>query len=165
MRSTSSAPTGLALAAAALLASQGCDGGGDAARAFPAGDDPGGAEAVAGLYDASYEEFDEIDVLYVDVAADGAWTEYDYEGDGFDGGENCYAVADYRVEPLQGDRYRIVRADGSGRDREAVLVRAGGFLRVTFADAGGDIDNSVDEFWPVLEGLSTVDLEPCRETR
>lgn len=167
MRATSLGPTVLALglAATAPLALQGCDGGGgdaDVPRSGAAAeDDPSGVKAIAGLYDASYEEFGERDVLYVEAAADGTWTEYDYEGDGFDGGGNCYTIADYRVARLEGDRYRIVRADGGERAREAVLVRVGESLRVTFADAGGETSDSVTEIWLVLEGLSATDFEPC----
>lgn len=157
-----------ALALAALLALAGCDGDdGSGDRGVPdlgAVDDGRAPDtrAIAGLYDASYLEFGEEDEVNVDIGVDGTWTEYDFEGDAFDAGPNCYSIVEYRVTPLpEGDRYRI---DGPGEfegGREAVLRRVATTLRVTFADDDGDVANSVTEIWELIEGRSPVDFTPC----
>lgn len=176
-------PLALALAATCAAALLGCDarddepgtdGGGSAGipadglppegvppDAVPA-DGRSDTAVVAGLYDARYEDLGAIDVAYVEISGDGAWTEHDYQGDDFDGGANCYVSIAYRLERVAGDRYRIARPDVPGRAREARLVRAADSLRVTYADAAGGTDNSVTEVWPLLEGLSATDFVACR---
>lgn len=45
-----------------------------------------------GLWDATNIIDDETDLIYLDLAADGTGTEYDYDGDSFDQGDNCYNI-------------------------------------------------------------------------
>ena len=142
------------LVAGPLVLLAGC-GGGD--------DDAAGTREIAGLWDASYAEFDEIDVAYVEITVGGAWTRHDYEGDAFDGGDNCYSSVTSRVERVAGDRYRIEGPDEFAGGREAVARRVGPSLRIAFADDGGDVERSAVEVWPALDGLSPVDFEPCRD--
>ena len=148
----------------------GCSGDGTDDAPVGASDDGtgGGADAgagtgeIAGLWNASYAEFDEVDIVYVEITADGRWTRHDYEGDAFDGGGNCYSSIAYRVERVAGDRYRIEGPGEFETGREAVARRVGPSLRIAFADDGGDVEGSAVEVWPALDGLSPLDFEPCR---
>ena len=148
-----------ALVAGPLVLLAGCGGGDDPDAAAGSVD----TREIAGLWDASYAEFDEIDVAYVEITAAGGWTRHDYEGDAFDGGDNCYSPIVHRVERIAGDRYRIEGPGEFEAGREAVARRVGPSLRIAFADDGGDVEGSAIEVWPALDGLSPVDLEPCRD--
>lgn len=49
-----------------------------------------------GIWDQTEEIQGETDVIYLYIGSDGVATEYDYDGDSFDQGENCYYI--YRNE-------------------------------------------------------------------
>ena len=121
--------------------------------------------ALAGLYDASYEEEGAIDVVYIEIAPDGTYTEYDYDGDDFDLGQNCYFIFSGQLESVGGDVYRLV---GGGFDEadEGTLVRSGDVLRVSYVDEfdeddDGDTTEIVTETWPVVVNLSSTDFNEC----
>ena len=124
----------------------------------------GGFAAIAGLYDASTEEEGAIDEIYVEILADGTFTLYDYDGDDFDQGENCYFIATGQLASLGGDSYRLTGEEFG--EVEAMLVRSGDSLVLTFTDTfdddgDGDTTETFGESWTLVTNLSSTDFNEC----
>ena len=55
---------------------------------------------LVGVWDTSQQVGQVVDELYTVVRSDGTGTDYDYQGDSFDQGLNCYLVSDYTITYL-----------------------------------------------------------------
>ena len=128
----------------------------------------GDVSEIAGLYDASYQENGLTDVIYVGVTADGAWTEYDYDGDEYDQGENCYFITGGRVRRLEGNTYLVsyTGEDAPGEGDVGMLTRTADGLFIEYVDrfdedGDGDTEETLTELWPHLVGISAVDFNGC----
>lgn len=81
------------------------------------------------LYDASEDE--EEDVFYVNFQGN-AVTLYDFLGDEFDDGPDCYLIQSFTIEHIDGNRYEIT--DEDGESLEVTVRRSGNELSIAFSN-------------------------------
>ncbi|MDY7025247.1 MAG: hypothetical protein SVC26_02770 [Pseudomonadota bacterium] len=106
------------------------------------------AQMLVGVYDESYEVDGVIDELYFEITANGEEIVYDYLGDSFDLGPNCYLKETLgRLTPQGDDQY--VFTTYSEDDPESYLIELvivdsdnGELLRFTY------IETLVGDFEP-----------------
>ena len=134
---------------------------------------PADTRAIAGLYDVSEVDEGLLDVLYLEIASDGGFTVYDYDGDDFDQGDNCYFAETGRFESLGGDRYRVFPAgdegvvvDADAETNDVELVRSSDGLRVSYVDTfdedeDGDTAETLVFVYPSVTNLSSTDFNSC----
>lgn len=69
---------------------------------------------IAGLWDLTYEDQGRIDEIYWGFSASGSFTIYDYFGDSFDNGDNCYFILEDIAEivHLGGNSFEIRFGEG-----------------------------------------------------
>ena len=133
---------------------------------------PGTADtsAIAGLWNISEEEFflgesEGIDVVYVDIGADGNATYYDYQQDEVDMGDNCYEIESGIVRFLGNNTYAV---DPDTIDAiEATIVRNGNTLDVSYVDVNddnenGDVTETLSFSYPLLTGVDP-EFNECSE--
>ena len=138
-----------------------CGGGGG-------GDGSSRSAGIVGLWDASYTVGEREDVIYFEIDTDLSITLYDYYGDSFDQGANCFVVYEgSRLSPLGDDRYTSTGDDGVDLG-EVTLRREGDVLVSSFVDEfdeddDGDTSEIVVERNASVVGLSSTDFDRCRE--
>jgi len=130
--------------------------------------------AIAGLY--NFTEIDEIfgeDIYYVGIDANGNVTDYDYQQDEIDIGENCYLIYpdESVLDALGGTQYEVRGYTDSDENCEIdtnpiTAVRQGSNLVVTgqdiFDDDGdGDTTDTITNVYPVLTGVSAASFNAC----
>ena len=96
---------------------------------------------IVGTWDASEEVGQEVDELYSIIKADGSITEYDYDGDSFDQGENCYYKYEYVTLVDQGEGDFSVEYNGT----EVATVKinlSGNTMEVSGTDEEGSFTSS-----------------------
>ena len=132
------------------------------ARPFGPVDVPGDARRnLAGLYDASIRRPRGLDVRYVLIDLGGALVVYDYDQDPYGTGLNCYrAGVPQRLVRDRGDDYLL---DGrSVRIARETLGIGFGYTDTLDDDRDGDFTDFVYYRYPLLSGLSALDLNLCR---
>jgi len=103
--------------------------------------------AIAGLWNETTDEgADGTDVIYTQFNADGTGTSYDYLGDTFDEGDNCYDIINFTIEVLGNNQYRVGALTFGAVRQGPNLVLSG---------IGGSITV------PPLTGVSTTDFNSC----
>ena len=124
-------------------------------------DVPGDARNVAGLYDASVRRPLGLDVRYLLITVNDTVVVYDYDQDAYGTGLNCYrAGAPVPFVRDRGDDYLL---DGrSVRVARDTLGIGFGFTDTLDDDRDGDFTDFVYYRYPLLSGLSVLDLNRCR---
>ncbi len=135
-------------------------------------------ESISGLWQFSaVDVFDlDADVFYFDIDAEAEEIViYDFLGDDFDEGEDCYRVLDVDITDVDGDVYtlRFNYEDGTTETGQTRLRAEGDVLLSTIADAGGNetterynrSSESVDEFTPECESDGDGDGDNLRGPR
>jgi len=120
----------------------------------PMPDTTTGVAAIAGLWDNSVIPVagGPIDVLYLEITADGNFNAFDFRGDEVDQGENCHILARGNVVNLGGTLFRATIPAGALQFNAEVTLA--GQLFVTRQD-GSTVT------LPALVGLSAVDFNLC----
>jgi len=95
----------LSLSACLLLAA--CGGSGSDSGSDDINNDSPSLSDLSGIYDSSYTEDDVKDEMYLVIRSDGTWTEYDFDGDAFDEGDNCYYEYSGTVEDYGDGEFKI----------------------------------------------------------
>jgi hypothetical protein len=65
-----------------------------------------GLADIAGIYAVNFED-DPDDEYYAVIGSDGRYIEYDFQGDSFDLGDNCYIVYRYFAEELGNNSFAV----------------------------------------------------------
>ena len=111
------------------------DGGGD----FTSG---GSASKLVGMWNATTDEGEDgIDENYLAIDSDGFVSLYDYDGDTYDDGENCYWIEEdvAELKALGDDRYRVVQEGSSDTQILIITVQNN---TMTIAEEGDEEDFS-----------------------
>ncbi|MBX2836306.1 MAG: hypothetical protein KTR35_05590 [Gammaproteobacteria bacterium] len=103
--------------------------------------------AIAGLWDFTETINGEIDVYYIEILADGRFFEWDYQGDSFDQGDNCYLTGEFTITSLGGDRYIL-------QGEEVSMSVSNGELTVVTPNDGTFV-------LPALMGITSTDFNAC----
>ena len=103
-----------ALAATLLLCACGSGSSSDAAAPD--------TSAVAGLWDASEGRGETRDERYVEISADGRYTEYDYRQDGVASDGNCHVVTELRLAPAGRRDVEVGPAEGVITDADSIAM-------------------------------------------
>lgn len=127
--------------------------------------------AIAGLYDASSAEGD--DISYFEIKSNGEIVDYDYEQDNFGSGENCYSISagEGTVEATVRDEYTYVsyidpELDCTILSQRVFMTRTASGLSwsrfdVSDDDEDGDTAELIASEHPFVTGISTSDLNSC----
>ncbi len=67
---------------------------------------------IAGVWDASSEENGLVNIFYTVIDSNGVWTDFDYLGDSFDSGPDCYEVEQATVTHDGNNNYQLNYASG-----------------------------------------------------
>ena len=130
-------------------------------RPFAPADVAGDYRNLAGLYDASVRRPLGTDVRYVQITAGGAFVVFDYQGDAYGRGGNCFLRG--RPGVLVRDRGDDYFLDGrSVRIARETLGIGFGYTDGLDEDRDGDPTDLVYYRYPEVVGLSPLDLVPCR---
>jgi len=114
---------------------------------------PTGLASIAGLWDDSYTfPNGTVNITYLQITADGRYVNYDYRGDSFDLGQNCYETIAGVITEEDGGGYRSVVL---GEELRFDAIAEGGQLRVTFE--GGAMTTLAE-----VTGVSTTDFNACQ---
>ena len=106
---------------------------------------------IAGLWDFTENKGDEgVDVIYVLIEGDGSGVIYDYQGDTFDQGENCYQFIDSPVVSLGNNQFE------STFRPFAAFTATSENETLTITDIEGTITVNL------VEGLSIIDFNACQ---
>lgn len=81
---------------------------------------------------------DEGDVLYIDISTE-AVASYDYMGDSFDEGDDCYEIDISDIVEKDGNIYTITNPEFPGSEFEATLELNGNKLTVSMQFMGGNL--------------------------
>jgi hypothetical protein len=68
---------------------------------------------ISGVWDASRTFGQEVDEYYVIIKESGVTVSYDYDGDSFDQGDNCYYKYSDAISGLGNDDFEIILEDGN----------------------------------------------------
>ncbi|MEE9319181.1 MAG: hypothetical protein V3U76_01930 [Granulosicoccus sp.] len=107
---------------------------------------------IHGLWDFSQDYSDGLlNVRYIEVTEAGTWRVWDYQGDTYDQGDNCFFSNDSTFKRTGGSEYRLT-------DGEAVLD-----ISATVAPGGLILkfDNGRSLRLPKVDTLSPVDFNRC----
>lgn len=129
----------------------------------PSGDDTG---AIAGLWDAGSGEGVERDERYVDITANGLFTDYDYRQDANGDEGNCYFVTpmtlDLETAAEGSNPATFSIADG----RSFSATADASTLTVVFLDdasiEGAEFDDE-PQAWSAVSGIIASDLPVCAD--
>lgn len=115
-------------------------------------DDP--FEEIAGLWQL---DSDEGDILYIDITPDEV-TSYDYLGDEYDEGDDCYLVETSEILEVDGDTFTIEAPEFEGGQLEVTITVVSGKLNVTITFLGEELTDTytrssaqTGSFTPVCE--------------
>jgi len=112
-----------------------------------------GLASIAGLWDDSYTfPNGTVNITYLQITADGRYANYDYRGDSFDLGLNCYETIEGVISEEDGGGFRAVVL---GEELRFDAIAEGGQLRVTFE--GGGMTSLAE-----VTGVSTTDFNECQ---
>ena len=121
--------------------------GGDGASQNGVVNDQGSTSAIAGLWDFTQSYGAEgTDVFYILFRSNGTGAVYDWMGDSYDMGENCYTNSEFTFESLGGDRYATPTFAFNASQQNGNL---------SFSDPDGR------GVFPSAVGLSAVDFNSC----
>ena len=96
---------------------------------------------IVGTWDESVELGQEVDELYSIIKADGSIIRYDYYGDSFNQGENCYDKYEYVTLVDQGEGDFSVEYDGTEL-ATVKLTLSGNTMEISWTDEEGSFTNS-----------------------
>jgi len=89
---------------------------------------------ISGIYDSGSTEDGITDEMYLVIRSNGTWTEYDYAGDEFDQGANCYVVADFgEIEGFENGEFELY-SDGLDAFTDVEIALVDDSLEVTSAE-------------------------------
>lgn len=125
----------------------------------------GPASEIAGLWDSTLNAGDQFfeDVIYVNITPSGVFTDYNFQGDVVDAGDNCYTVFSTTPTPLGNNQFQF---NFFGRELVQTFTRNGDTLTVEYVDFDdddfdGDTTDLITETYQRLTGISTADLTRC----
>ena len=95
-------------------------------------DDDGGNLSIDGLWSLTTPEGEEEDVQYVLFAGDEG-TIFDFMGDEFDEGPDCYVIEPFALERLGNNRFRITPENEGGAPLEITVQIDGNEMTVISA--------------------------------
>jgi hypothetical protein len=134
----------------------GCGDDDDNSAAIEASSTPAGGEVKAfdGVWDDTSDSEDGQDISY-SVVSGNSYTSYDYMGDSFDEGDDCYEVSNATLEALGGTDYQLDFSDsGFEISVEVQFIRDGNKLSVTteFGTSISTLSNKTeDDFSPICD--------------
>lgn len=115
--------------------------------------------SISGIWDASEILSDgTFDVRYLEFKDDGTYISYDYAGDDFNRGDNCYIVFNSTYTNISGSLYRL-----SGIEDPVNLSIVGGDVLVATTsdaddyDGDGDTNETISSGYPALVGIDPID--------
>ncbi len=140
-----------------LAVACGGSGSGDLSGGRTNGDLAQSLSDVVGVWDASYQEDGLTDELYWEIDEDGNMSLFDYDGDSFDAGENCYFVLNdvIQIEYAGSGRFTVVDSDDGDTDEVEISIANGSLQIEPFID--GESIAPV-ETWPA-SSVSRADAE------
>jgi len=114
-----------------------------------------GPPSLDGLWSLfSSEGIETDDVLYFHIAGQSA-TIYDFMGDEYDGGPDCYLIAPLSIEHVGADVYDITSPENVGFPLQVMIKRNGDEITLSNAQVGTAIyrrsARDVSEFTPECE--------------
>lgn len=131
------------------------------------GGDSGGSSSslsnIAGIYEYNYEPDvigSENDEGYIIITEDGRYTEYDFLGDAFDQGSNCYIIFDFDIESLGGTSYLLSNDDGDEGTATIDETENGLLITITsFNEEEFEFEIPVTQNTSILESDLTPDCD------
>lgn len=132
------------LAFLSVLALVGCGSDSDSGRNAVLAD-------LIGTWDASSTYGQEVDEIYTVIKEDGSFIDYDYDGDSYDQGDNCYYRYEAGVLTDQGNGDFLI--ESNGEPDSVVKVKISG-SRLTISSSFGSststkINRSESDFTPL----------------
>lgn len=95
-------------------------------------------EEIAGLWQL---DSDEGDILYINITPDEV-TSYDYLGDEYDEGEDCYEVEISEILEVDGDTFTIEAPEFEGGQLEATITVVNGKLNIRITFLGEELTDT-----------------------
>jgi len=96
---------------------------------------------ISGIYDSGSTEDGVKDEIYLVIRSDGTWTEYDYDGDAFDEGDNCYYKNSGTIEDYGDGEFEIeAEIEGISISRSLDIALVDNGIEVSGGNEGGNID-------------------------
>ncbi len=85
---------------------------------------------IVGVYDNALIENQAVDESYIVIKQDGQFIEYDYQGDSFDLGLNCYVIVDTMITDLGAGRFEL--SDDTGFSLEVGITHTENSFTLSF---------------------------------